>query len=180
MTSRALDSSYMLPHTLLFCMHVMTALPRQKPSMLSLSLSIHSSVVRLALRRGSRSLTQPTLGLTGSQEGRNRQSRHVICYHSSSYLAAAIVPSNCSLVSSSGFDVLWEITGADMNVSRHLSVLSSEHEHAATEYLRIYTKNTPSDAPKSFSDPPSLLKECQHRAWLYDLAALSRKEHSHR
>jgi len=63
------------------------------------------------------------------------------------------LPLSClvtALVSSSGFG---EIIGADMNVSRHLSVLSSEHEHAATEYLRIYTRNTPSDAPKSFSDP---------------------------
>ena len=67
------------------------------------------------------------------------------------------LPLSClvtALVSSSGFDALWEIIGAETNVSRHLFVLSSEHEHAATEYLRIYTKNTPSDAPKSFSDPP--------------------------
>ena len=56
MTSSALDSSYMLPH-MLFCMHVMTALPGWKLSMLSLSSSIRSPVVRLALRRGSRSLT---------------------------------------------------------------------------------------------------------------------------
>lgn len=67
------------------------------------------------------------------------------------------LPLSClvtALVSSSGFDALWEMIGAETNVSRHLSVLSSEHEHAATEYLRICTKNTPSDIPKSFSDTP--------------------------
>lgn len=71
------------------------------------------------------------------------------------------LPLSClvtALVSSSGFDVLWEIIGAETNVSRHLFVLSSEHKHAATEYLRICTKNTPRDAPKSFYDQPHCLK----------------------
>lgn len=67
------------------------------------------------------------------------------------------LPLSClvtALVSSSGLDALWEVIGAGTNAPWHLSVLSSDREYAATEYLHIYTKNTPSDAPKSFSDPP--------------------------
>ena len=84
-----------------------------------------------------------------------------------------------ALVLSSGFDALWEIIGAETNVSRHLSVLSSEHEHAATEYLRIYATHQVMRR-KASPTHPSLIKECQHRAWFYDLQLFSGGEHSHR
>lgn len=59
-----------------------------------------------------------------------------------------------ALAPSSGLDALWEVIGAGTNVPWHLSVLSSDHEYAATEYLHINAKNTPSDAPKNFYDTP--------------------------
>jgi len=54
--------------------------------------------------------------------------------------------------------------------------VSSEHEHAATEYLRIYTTHQVMRRKASPTHP----KECQHRAWFYDLQLFSGGEHSHR
>ena len=82
------------------------------------------------------------------------------------------LPLSClvtALVSSSGFG---EIIGAETNVSRHLSVLSSEHE-LQRQNISVSTQRTHQAMRRKASPThPSLLKECQPRVWLYDLAAL--------
>lgn len=93
------------------------------------------------------------------------------------------LPLSClvtALVSSSGFDALWEIIGAETNASRHLFVCrvntSMQRQNISVSIQRTHHVMRRKASPTH----PSLPKECQLRAWLYDLAALSGREHSHR
>ena len=86
------------------------------------------------------------------------------------------LPLSClvtALVSSSGLDALGEIIGAGGRMYRAICLCCRVNTSMQRQNISVSAQRTHQAIYRKASPThPSLLKECQPRAWLYDLAAL--------